>query len=101
MSSRSGKGRLGPGLVYFFTALGPGTFLTSAVAGATYGYSLLWVLAAVLLFRYVWVNTAAAYVLVTGESLIQEYAPEGTGWTRVGPAVRRPRKLELLGSLTS
>jgi Mn2+/Fe2+ NRAMP family transporter len=69
-----GKGRIGPGLVFFFTALGPGTFLTSAVAGATYGYSLLWALALALLFRFVWVNTAASYVLVTRESLLQGYA---------------------------
>jgi Mn2+/Fe2+ NRAMP family transporter len=71
------KGRLGPGLVFFFTALGPGTFLTSAVAGATYGYSLLWALAPALIFRYVWVTTAASYVLVTRESLLQGYARIG------------------------
>jgi Mn2+/Fe2+ NRAMP family transporter len=71
------KGRLGPGLVFFFTAMGPGTFLSSAVAGATYGYSLIWALGLALLFRYVWVNTAAAYVLVTGESLLQGYARIG------------------------
>lgn len=71
------KGRLGPGLVFFFTAMGPGTFLTSAVAGATYGYSLLWALALALLFRFVWVNTAASYVLVTRESLLQGYARMG------------------------
>ena len=62
------KGRLGPGLVFFFTAMGPGTFMTSAVAGATYGYQLLWVLAPALVFRYVWVTAAASYVLVTRES---------------------------------
>jgi Mn2+/Fe2+ NRAMP family transporter len=71
------KARLGPGLVFFFTAMGPGTFLTSAVAGATYGYSLLWALALALLFRFVWVNTAASYVLVTRESLLQGYARVG------------------------
>ena len=70
------KGRLGPGLVFFFTALGPGTFLTSAVTGATYGYALLWAIAPVSLFRYVWVSTAASYVLVTRESLLQGYAAE-------------------------
>jgi Mn2+/Fe2+ NRAMP family transporter len=77
------KGKLGPGLVYFFTALGPGTFLTSAVAGATYGYSLLWALALALVFRFVWVNTAASYVLVTRESLLQGYARVGSWvvWT--------------------
>ena len=71
------KGRLGPGLVFFFTAMGPGTFLTSAVAGATYGYALIWALALALLFRFVWVNTAASYVLVTRESLLQGYARIG------------------------
>lgn len=71
------KGALGPGLVFFFTAMGPGTFLSSAVAGATYGYSLIWALALALLFRYVWVSTAASYVLVTGESLLQGYARIG------------------------
>ncbi|MEQ1694115.1 MAG: Nramp family divalent metal transporter, partial [Gemmatimonas sp.] len=71
------KGKLGPGLVFFFTAMGPGTFLSSAVAGATYGYALIWALGLALLFRYVWVNTAASYVLVTGESLLQGYARIG------------------------
>jgi Mn2+/Fe2+ NRAMP family transporter len=63
--------------VFFFTAMGPGTFLTSAVAGATYGYSLIWALPLALLFRFVWVNTAASYVLVTRESLLQGYARVG------------------------
>src|SRR5678815_1057913 len=71
------KGRFGPGLVFFFTALGPGTFLTSAVTGATYGYALLWAIAPVIVFRYVWVSTAASYVLVTRESLLQGYARIG------------------------
>lgn len=57
--------------------MGPGTFLTSAVAGATYGYSLIWALALALLFRFVWVNVAASYVLVTRESLLQGYARMG------------------------
>ncbi len=57
--------------------MGPGTFLTSAVAGATYGYSLTWALALALLFRFVWVDVAASYVLVTRESLLQGYARIG------------------------
>ena len=83
------KGRLGPGLVFFFTAMGPGTFLTSAVAGATYGYDLLWALGLALLFRYVWVNTAASYVLVTRESLVQGYARMGRWlvWTALAVTV--------------
>jgi Mn2+/Fe2+ NRAMP family transporter len=76
-------------LVFFFTAMGPGTFLTSAVAGATYGYSLLWALALALVFRFVWVNTAASYVLVTGESLLQGYARIGRWlvWIALGVTI--------------
>jgi Mn2+/Fe2+ NRAMP family transporter len=69
--------RLGPGLVFFFIALGPGTFLTSAVTGATYGYALLWMLPVVLALRFAWVYAAASYVLVTRESLLQGYARLG------------------------
>ena len=71
------KGRFGPGLVFFFTAMGPGTFLTSAVTGATYGYALLWAIVPVIVFRYVWISTAASYVLVTRETLLQGYARIG------------------------
>jgi Mn2+/Fe2+ NRAMP family transporter len=69
--------------------MGPGTFLSSAVAGATYGYALLWALALALAFRYVWVNAAAAYVLVTGESLLQGYARLGRWlvWTSLAATV--------------
>lgn len=69
--------------------MGPGTFLSSAVAGATYGYSLIWALGLALLFRYVWVNTAAAYVLVTGESLLQGYARMGRWlvWTSLAVTI--------------
>ena len=83
------KGRLGPGLVFFFSAMGPGTFLTSAVAGATYGYSLIWALALALLFRFVWVNVAASYVLVTRESLLQGYARMGRWlvWTALAVTI--------------
>jgi Mn2+/Fe2+ NRAMP family transporter len=56
---------------------GPGSLLSNAAAGATYGYDLLWALALALTFRYVWVDTSARYVLVSGESLLQGYARLG------------------------
>ena len=56
---------------------GPGSLVSNAVAGASYGYDLLWALAVALVFRYVWVDTSARYVLVSGESLLQGYARIG------------------------
>jgi len=72
-----GWASLGPGLVFLTAMTGPGALLSNAAAGASYGYDLIWALALSLLFRYVWVNTSARYVLVTGESLLQGYARMG------------------------
>ena len=68
---------IGPGFVYALSVLGTGDIVSNSAAGAGYGYSLIWALAMALMFRYVWVGTAAKYVLVTGESLL-------TGYARVG-----------------
>jgi Mn2+/Fe2+ NRAMP family transporter len=68
---------LGPGFVYVLTILGTGDMVTNSAAGAGYGYALIWALGLTLIFRYVWVNTSAKYVLVTGESLMRGYARLG------------------------
>ncbi len=47
------------------------------MAGATHGFSLLWVLAAVLIARFVLLDASARYVMVTGETFI-------TGCARIG-----------------
>ncbi len=70
-------GLIGPGVVYGLTVLGTGDIVSNSVAGASYRYDLIWALGMALVFRYVWVNTSAKYVLVTGESLL-------TGYGRVG-----------------
>ncbi len=72
-----GWASLGPGLVFLAAMTGPGSILSNAAAGASYGYDLIWALALALWFRYVWVNASARYVLVTGESLLQGYARMG------------------------
>jgi Mn2+/Fe2+ NRAMP family transporter len=69
--------RMGPGFVYVLTVLGTGDLVSHSTAGAAYGYSLIWILALGLVFRFVWVNVSAKYVLVTGESLVQGYARVG------------------------
>lgn len=68
---------VGPGLVYALTILGTGDLITNASAGDEHGYALIWALGFTLILRYVWVNTSAKYVLVTGESLMQGYARLG------------------------
>jgi Mn2+/Fe2+ NRAMP family transporter len=72
MTRFAGKS-LGPGIVFALTVIGAGDIVSNAAAGADYGYSLIWALAVTLVFRYVWVGTAAKYVLVTEESLLQGY----------------------------
>ncbi len=69
--------RMGPGLAYVLTVLGTGDLIANSAAGAGYGYALIWILAPGLVFRFVWVNVSAKYVLVTGESLIEGYARVG------------------------
>ena len=44
--------------------------MSGSIAGATYGYSLLWLLVAGLVARFTILNATARYVMVTGESLI-------------------------------
>jgi Mn2+/Fe2+ NRAMP family transporter len=70
---------LGPGIVFALTVLGPGDFISNAASGAGYQYALLWALAVSVIFRFVWLDTSARYVLSTGESLID-------GYSRFGPA---------------
>jgi Mn2+/Fe2+ NRAMP family transporter len=68
---------IGPGLVYVLQVQGTGDIVSNTATGAGYGYTLLWALALTLLMRFVWVNTSAKYVLVTGESLLTGYARLG------------------------
>ena len=68
---------IGPGFVYVLTVLGTGDVVTNSTAGASYGYHLIWALGMTLVFRFVWVNTSAKYVLVTGESLLVGYGRVG------------------------
>lgn len=73
----------GPGLVFAVAALGPQDLVTNSAAGASYGYSLLWTVALVVLARYVVLEATARYVVVTGETLMTGYARAGrwAPWT--------------------
>lgn len=54
---------MGPGLVVAFMWLGTGDLIDASVAGATYGYALIWGLALALLCRYFYVSNVSKYVL--------------------------------------
>lgn len=70
----------GPGIVLALVTIGPGDFVSNSVAGARHGLGALWLVALGMAFRFVWLNAAAKYVLLTGESLL-------TGLRRCGPWV--------------
>ena len=53
----------GPGLVVVLTWLGAGDIVEMAVAGTSYGYSLMWVLVVAVLMRYLFVSLIAKYQL--------------------------------------
>lgn len=53
----------GPGIVIVLTWLGAGDVVDMGVAGSNYGYSLMWVLVAALMFRFVLVSLIARYQL--------------------------------------
>jgi Mn2+/Fe2+ NRAMP family transporter len=62
----------GPGIVIVLTWLGAGDIVDMGVAGANYGYSLMWVLVLAIIMRFVLVSLIARYHLCNqhGESVI-------------------------------
>jgi Mn2+/Fe2+ NRAMP family transporter len=67
---------LGPGIIAVLAWLGAGDLITSSVAGANYGYAMMWVLAVSLLLRYLIVNIIARFQLCNnqGMTILQGYA---------------------------
>jgi len=54
----------GPGIVLVLTWLGAGDLVDNAIAGANYGYTLMWALAIALLVRFVLCDIIANYQLL-------------------------------------
>lgn len=86
-STPSKQGRLtrffllsGPGLVFILGSIGEKDLISGSIAGATYGYSLLWLLVVSIVARFVIVDRTARYVMVSGESLL-------AGFGRISPWV--------------
>lgn len=64
----------GPGILFALSAIGAGDFVSNVAVGAAYGTALLWTLLVALVCRYVWIESCARYVLVTGETPFEGFA---------------------------
>ena len=54
---------MGPGIIVALTWLGTGDLVDSAIAGGSYGYSLMWAIIIALFVRFVFVSILAKYQL--------------------------------------
>ena len=54
---------MGPGIVVALAWLGTGDLVDSAIAGGSYGYSLMWVIVIALFIRFIFVSIVAKYQL--------------------------------------
>ena len=71
---------LGPGLLLAATGIGVGDMVSSTIAGASYGLTLVWALAAGVVLKFAITEGAARWQLATGVSLLE-------GWREHLPRV--------------
>ncbi len=82
------RGLFGPGLLVAAAFIGPGTVTTASVAGATYGYGLLWALLFSVLATIILQEMTARLGLVTGRGLSEAMRREFSGhWMASGAAL--------------
>ncbi len=74
---------IGPGAIVAAAFIGPGTVTTATLAGARYGYALLWALAFSIIATVILQEMAARLGLVTGGGLGEALRARFTGATRV------------------
>ena len=60
--------RIGPGLITACVVIGPGSIVTSSAVGANYGYSMLWVIVASVMFMLIYMTMAAKLGAVSSVS---------------------------------
>ena len=66
-SSRGSRFRFGPGLVVTAAFIGPGTITTASIAGARFGFSLLWSIVFAVVATIVLQEMAARLGLISGQ----------------------------------
>src|SRR5215510_5715019 len=62
---------IGPGLLLAATGIGVGDMVSSTIAGASYGLTLVWALAAGVVLKYAITEGGARWQLATGTSLLE------------------------------
>lgn len=75
--------RIGPGIVTAAVVLGPGSILSTSQVGATYGYSLIWLLVAAAVFMIVYSTMSARFGCVSKQSLLDTVAASSGRWAAV------------------
>ena len=73
-------GDLGPGLILAATGIGVGDMVSATIAGAEYGLTLIWALAAGVIVKFAITEGAARWQLATGTTLVE-------GWRNHLPRV--------------
>ncbi|NQV27221.1 MAG: divalent metal cation transporter, partial [Rhodopirellula sp.] len=67
--SRPWYQRIGPGLITACVVIGPGSIMTSSKTGATYGYSLSWIVVIAVVFMLVYTALGAKIGVVSQRSM--------------------------------
>lgn len=71
------KNNLGPGLIFAAVAVGTSHVVQSTRAGATYGLSMIFLVALVCMIKYPTYLFSSRYAAITGQSVIDGYAKRG------------------------
>lgn len=71
---------IGPGILMAGAAIGGSHIVSSTQAGAKYGWSLIWVLLAVNLFKYPFFLYGERYTAATGETILHGFRRMGMGY---------------------
>ncbi len=72
--------RLGPGLITACVVIGPGSILTSSRTGATYGYSMNWVVVVAVAFMMAYTTISARLGVVTSQTTGELVAQRAGRW---------------------
>ncbi len=74
---------LGPGILMASAAVGGSHIVSSAQAGAIYGWQLALMIILINIFKYPFFRFGSQYTMENNKSLIEGYAEKGKGWLTV------------------
>ena len=80
MSAGSMIGHFGPGMILMMTGIGTSHLVTAPLAGAQFGYVLLWSVLASYVFKYYGFEMAFRFTHATGRSMLDAYATAPGKW---------------------